>query len=68
MKKSPATIFLGVIVALALLATGYKLLERVSAKPAPQQAGQATVLGGHTAVTDTSKDHPGNARPAARGN
>jgi glucose/arabinose dehydrogenase len=62
MKKSPATIFLGVVVTLAFLSTGYRLLEIASAAPAEPQSATSAVLTGAAVYTDTSMDHPGLRR------
>lgn len=61
MSRSPATIFLSAILAVAVLSTGYQLLDRVRAEPAPQ-AGASGVLRGRAAYGDVSIDRPGLRR------
>jgi glucose/arabinose dehydrogenase len=62
MSKSPATIFLSAILGMAVLSTGYRLLEGARAEPGPPQADAVTVLRGSAVYTDTSMDHPGLRR------
>jgi glucose/arabinose dehydrogenase len=61
-NKSPATIFLSVILAVAVLSTAYRLLENVGTEPAARQVSANTILRGRDAYTDTSADRPGLRR------
>jgi hypothetical protein len=62
MRRSPATILLGAVAAVAVVSTGYQLLDRARAEPPQAQARATEVLHGRAAYTDTRQDRPGLRR------
>jgi glucose/arabinose dehydrogenase len=62
MSRSPATIFLCAVLAVAAVSAGYQLLDVASAEPALPQANANEVLRGRAAYGDFLKDRPGLRR------